>query len=151
MVKYHFHHAVPSEPSFWGVLINPIARKAMWCICVGHIQLWAVAVCKLPSQTKVATMPTNIRPIITEILVDSGLGLSQMEMTRITGVPKGAYLKLPHCLWGNWVNQHTRERRLNGTNVMFDHKICQKVFGCLLDIVRGQKYWHWHRFWPAVR
>ena len=46
--------------------ISPITPKAVWHNCVDHIQLWAVAVCKLPSQTKAATMPTNTRPVIIE-------------------------------------------------------------------------------------
>ena len=31
-----------------------------------NIKMWAVTVCKLPSQTKVAIMPTNIQPVIIE-------------------------------------------------------------------------------------
>ena len=45
----------PSQPSSSGVLISPIAPNAVWHICVDHIQLWAVTVCKWPSQTKVLT------------------------------------------------------------------------------------------------
>ena len=48
----------PGQSSFSGVLISPIAPKALWHICVDHILLWIVAVWKLPSQTKVANMPS---------------------------------------------------------------------------------------------
>ena len=59
----------PGQPSPSGVLISPMAQKAVWHICVDHIQLWAVAVCKVPFQIKVAIMPTNIRPVIIENIV----------------------------------------------------------------------------------
>ena len=62
--------------SFSGELISPIALK--WRICVAYIQLWVVAVCKLPSPTKLAVIPTNIWPVIIENMVRvSGLGLKQ--------------------------------------------------------------------------
>ena len=54
----------PGRPSFSGVLISPLALKAMWCIYVDHIQLWVVAVCNSLSQIKVAIMWTSIRPVI---------------------------------------------------------------------------------------
>ena len=38
-------------------------------ICFDHIQLCAVAVCKLLSQTKVTNLPTNIQPLISENIV----------------------------------------------------------------------------------
>ena len=45
---------------------------------VDYIQLWAVAACKLPSQTKVETMPANIQSVIIENIVRiSGLGFSR--------------------------------------------------------------------------
>ena len=50
------------QHSFWRVLISPIAPKGWRRFCVEHIQLWAVAVCELPSQTKVAIMPTCQHP-----------------------------------------------------------------------------------------
>ena len=59
------------RPSFSGVLVSLIAPKAVWYICVYHIQLWAVAVGKLPSQTKVAIMPTNSWPVIIAKLLGS--------------------------------------------------------------------------------
>ena len=61
--------------------------KAVWRFCVDHIQLWAVAVYKLPSQTKVAIMNTNIRPV----LRFAGLVFSHREMSRITWVSQGAF------------------------------------------------------------
>ena len=73
----------PSQPSFLGMLISPSITKPVW-----HIQLWTIAVCKLPSEIKVIIMLTNIRPINIENIVRlSGLGLSQREMSRIPGVP----------------------------------------------------------------
>ena len=55
-------------------MINPMASKARWRICVAHFHMWAVAVCKLPSQTSVAIMQTNIRPeIIANTFQFSGL------------------------------------------------------------------------------
>ena len=93
------HHVCPfpvsilsREYSLSWVLISPTAPKAVWRICVDHIQLWAVVVCKLPSQTKAAI----IRPVIIEnIFRFSCIGLSQMQMSRITGVSQGAILKVP--------------------------------------------------------
>ena len=42
------------------------------------------------SQTKVAIMPANITPVIIEYIFQfSGQGLSQSEMSRITGVSQG--------------------------------------------------------------
>ena len=84
----------PGQPSPSAVLISPMAQKSVWHICVDHIQLWAVAVCQVPFQTKVAIMPTNIRPVIIENIVRfSSLGLSQREMSRISGVSQGVNSK----------------------------------------------------------
>ena len=48
-----------------------------------------------PNQTKVAIMQINIRPVIIEKNVRySGLGLCQKDMSRITGMPKGAIWKV---------------------------------------------------------
>ena len=58
---------------FWPVPVSPLSRefrfpqfapKAVWRILVDHIQLWAVAVYKLPSKANVAMTPTNIWPVI---------------------------------------------------------------------------------------
>ena len=50
-----------------------------------------VMVCKLLSETIVAIMPTTIQAVIVENNVHvSGLGLSQGEMSRTTGVSQGA-------------------------------------------------------------
>ena len=77
--------------SFSGVLISQIAPKAVWRICVDHIQLWAIAVCKLPLQTKVAIMPTDFRLVIIETIGRfSGHGLSHRGMGRITRVLHGS-------------------------------------------------------------
>ena len=71
----------PDQPSFSGLMISQNTTKVVWCICVDHSQLWAITVCKLPSETKVAIMPNNIRPVIIEnIILFSGLGLSQREI-----------------------------------------------------------------------
>ena len=52
-------------------------------ICDEHIQLWAVAVCKLPSETKVELISTNIRPVAIDIIVRFLVrGLSQREMSK---------------------------------------------------------------------
>ena len=61
----------PSQPFFYQVLIFPIAPKAVYRICFDHIQLWAVVVCQLPSQTKLVIMSTNIRPVIIKIVFSS--------------------------------------------------------------------------------
>ena len=83
----------PGRSSFSGVLISPVVPKAMWCICVHYIPLWPIAVCEIPSQSKVAIMPINIRSVILENIVQlSGLGLSQ-NMKRISGVPQTAVYK----------------------------------------------------------
>ena len=58
---------VQSQSTFFsGVLISPTAPKAVYRICVDHIQLWAVAVCELRSQNKFEIMPTNNRPLLVE-------------------------------------------------------------------------------------
>ena len=80
------HHSFPVRVSlFLGVLISLIAPRKGCRIFVNSIQRWlsAVAVCNLPSQTKVAIMLTNIRPVITENVIQfSGPGCSQMEISR---------------------------------------------------------------------
>ena len=48
------------QPFFSGVLISPIVPKAMLHIGAAHVQLRAIAVYKLPSQTKVTIMPAHI-------------------------------------------------------------------------------------------
>ena len=63
----------PGQPSFLGVRISPIATKVVWRICVDHIQLWAVAVCKLPSQSKLPIILTNIRQVLENIVPFLGL------------------------------------------------------------------------------
>ena len=45
----------PGQLSFSGVLIFPMAPKAMGRISNDHIQLWANTVCKLPSQSRQST------------------------------------------------------------------------------------------------
>ena len=68
----------PGQPSFSDVLISPIASKSVWRICVDVIQLWAIVVCKVQYQTKVAIMAINIRLVVNEIIVRlSRLGLSR--------------------------------------------------------------------------
>ena len=61
----------PCQPPLSGVLISPIAPYVMWRICVDHIQLYEPSR-QLPSETKVAIMPTNIRLVIIETIC-SGL------------------------------------------------------------------------------
>ena len=63
----------PGQPFFLGVRISPIATKVVWRICVDHIQLWAVAVCKLPSQNKLPIILTNIRQVLENIVPFLGL------------------------------------------------------------------------------
>ena len=92
----------PRQPFLAGVLISRTVAKAVWWVCVDHIQLWDAAVCKLPYQTDVPIMPNNIRSVIIENIVRfSGLWLSQKEMWRITGVSQGAiWKKSPtSCSW----------------------------------------------------
>ena len=65
------------------MLISPIAPKAVWRFCVDHIQLWAIAVCKLLSENIVLIMPTTTQPVIMENDIQFyGLGLCQREMPR---------------------------------------------------------------------
>ena len=60
--------------------MSPVAPKAICRMCVDHAQLWAIALCKLPSQTKVVIMPTNNRPVFIEnIFRFSCRGLSYRE------------------------------------------------------------------------
>ena len=68
----------------------------MWCICVDHIQLWAVAVCK--SENIVLIMRTAIQSVIIDNNFQfSGLGLSQREMSRTT-VSQVAIYKIIRCV-----------------------------------------------------
>ena len=63
--------------------------------CVEQFQLWSIAICKLPSQTKVVIMSTNISPVIIEILFGSRvLFFFQGYISKITGVLQGAISKV---------------------------------------------------------
>ena len=74
----------------------PICPKAACRISVDQIQLWAVAVSKLSSQTKLEIMSINIRPVIIEIIAPlSDRGFSQRDMSIITRVPQDAISKTP--------------------------------------------------------
>ena len=65
---------------FLGMQISLIATKAVRCNDVDHIQLQAVAVCRLSSQAKVEVMITNIQPVVIENIVwFSDLGFFQGE------------------------------------------------------------------------
>ena len=89
VVDQHFF-PVPVSLCFSGVPISTVGPKPMCCIRVYHIQLWAVAQCQLPYQTKAVIMPTNIRPaIIEDIVWFSDCELSRREMLRIIGVLQG--------------------------------------------------------------
>ena len=92
MVNHHLCCS-PDHPLMLGVLISPIAPKAMCCIYFDHIQHWAVTVCKLLFQTKTEITLIYIRPIIIEIIVwFSGPKLSH----KVTGVSQGAMWKVLH-------------------------------------------------------
>ena len=86
------------QPLFLGALIFQLpqfAPRTVCRICVVHIKLWSVALCKLPSQTNLIIMPINIWPVVIENRVwFSDRGLSQREMLRIIGVSKGAVSKV---------------------------------------------------------
>ena len=70
----------------------------MWHICIDCIQLWAVVVSKLLCETIMVIFPTTIQRAITENIVQfSGLGLSQMDMSRTIGVSQG--------VTGSWEQQ----------------------------------------------
>ena len=69
-----------------GVLISPITPKAVCRIYINHVQHWAVEL----YETKLETIPINIRPVIIGITVwFSDRGLSQRNIARITGVSQG--------------------------------------------------------------
>ena len=88
----------PGQPSFSRGLISPIAPKAVWRICIDCIQLWAVVVSKLLCETIMVIFSTTIqRAIIENIVQFSGLGLSQMDMSRTIGVSQG--------VTGSWEQQ----------------------------------------------
>ena len=73
-----------------GVLIFSTAPKAVCRICSNSIQRWTVAEYKLPSQTLVVIIPTNIQPVIIEVIVQfSGHGLPRREIPKIAGVSPG--------------------------------------------------------------
>ena len=90
-----------------------------------HIQLWAIAVCKLLLQPKVAIVTTSIRPVIIEDIV-------QHECVVLIFFRE------------NWWNQHSRERRLTQTGRAWWSTIK------LYQVQRGLLI-HWHRFLKAVR
>ena len=74
----------PGALSFSAVLISLVTPKAARRIYVDHIQLWAVAVCKLLFQPTVAIMKTNIRTVIIgNIARFSCLDLPQTKAQRI--------------------------------------------------------------------
>ena len=88
--------------SVLGVLTSSIAPKTMWCICVDYIRIWAIAVCKLPSQSKIEIKPTHIWSVIIENMVRfSCLGLFQRrENIQIYCNVIRCHLKCPtSCLW----------------------------------------------------
>ena len=69
----------------------------MFCICVDRIQHWAVTVCKVHPLNKVEVMPTNIQPLVNEIVVQfSCRGHSLMEESRITEVSQGDISEVLH-------------------------------------------------------
>ena len=81
------------------------APKAVCRICVDHIQLWGDVVCKVPSQTQLVIVPTNIRSVIFEnIFQFSSRGLSQREKSRIIGV---------HLSQGTFLKDRRRDRETN--------------------------------------
>ena len=61
----------PGQPSFFtGCADFCNSSKGIRCsICGDGIQLWVVAVCQLPSQTKAAIIPTKSLPVTAEIIV----------------------------------------------------------------------------------
>ena len=75
--------------------ISQVVPKAVWRICVDHIQLWAIGVWKLPSKSKVAMFSISIRSVIIENIVQSSCFVhSQREMSRTAGgMSQGAILK----------------------------------------------------------
>ena len=95
-VHHHFYAvSVSSFHGSAGVLIFTLAPKAVCSICVDRIQLRIVDVWKLPSQTKVAIIPTRIPSVISQIFLRfSGQGLSQRNISRIIGVPQGVIPKV---------------------------------------------------------
>ena len=66
------------------------SRKVVWRMCAAHIQLWAVVVCKLPSQTKVAFKPNNIRPVIIEYKY-------MLLGSQVSSFLRGRYRELVDC------------------------------------------------------
>ena len=71
----------------WPVPVSLLSPKVEWRIYVNHTQLWGVAVCKWPSKIEVAILPISTQPVIIGNNVQlSGLGLSQREISRVTGM-----------------------------------------------------------------
>ena len=109
------------QPYFSGMLISPIAPKAVWCIYVDHIQLWAVAVYKLLFETMVVIMPTTIQPVIIENNVQSsGLGFPRERCRELLECQechiKSATLCLreqqsyPGATWASIEDNHIKRR-----------------------------------------
>ena len=97
----------PLVTSFSGVLIFPIVPRAVWCICVDHIQLRAVAVCKLPSQTKVAIMPNSIRSVIFKnyLAVVRSWGFSEGDVENQCSVISVIWCHLKRAMPCSWEQQ----------------------------------------------
>ena len=105
---------VCSQPSLWScsgkpffsvVLISLVVLRAMCCIFNDHIQLWVVNVCKLPSQTEVIIIATNIRPVLIEHIFQFLLGsqaFSEWDVGNYWSVTR-CHLKSPtSCLQDSW-------------------------------------------------
>ena len=61
----------------------PIRPQTVCPFCIDHIQPWAVVVYEIRSETKLVIIPTNIRAVIIENIVQfSDRGLSQKEMSK---------------------------------------------------------------------
>ena len=108
--------------TFSGVPISPITSKALWHTCGDHIQLWAVDVCKLPSQTKVAIMRTNIRP---ETLANI------VRFSCLPGVSQGAIWNHLPCVW--------EQQSYPGTTWAFDKDDHIEWRLCLFSVSRSER------------
>ena len=114
--------------SWWWALIFPNCSSGSVPLCVDHIKMWAVALRKLPSQTNVVLMPTNIQPAVVENIFQF-LGLRLFALNT----------NASHCLKDNWGIQDTIAIKLIRTGQKWWSiiKLYQRVTRGLSNIIRG--------------
>ena len=130
---------------FYPVPISLLSLESLFVTQLGGFVLISFS-CKLSAyvnhQTKVATMPTNIRPVIIESNVRfSGLGLSQRKMTRIPTVSHGVFVRavvLPRGYIGiSWRRLHKKRPCPSPYHEVKQFSLSVQLDPCLVHTVHG--------------